>query len=49
MDELITDVGFVPLYLGGLEHSIGLGVFGRLHEFGALGKTMTLEEAKAVL
>ncbi len=49
MDELITDAGFAPLYLGGLEHSIRLEVFGSLHEFGALGKTVTLEEAKAVL
>ena len=49
MDELITDAGFAPFYLGGLEHSIHLEVFGSLHEFGALGKTVTLEEAKAVL
>ena len=48
MDELITDAGFAPLYLGGLEHSICLEVFGSLHEFGALGETVTLEEAKAV-
>ena len=49
MDALITDAGFAPLYLGGLEHSIRLEVFGGLHEFGALGKIVTLEEAKAVL
>ena len=49
MDELITDAGFAPLYLEGLEHSIHLEVFGSLYEFGALGETVTLEEAKAVL
>ena len=49
IDTLITDAGFAPLYLGGLEHSIRLEVFGSLHEFGALGKTVTLDEAKAVL
>ena len=49
MDALITDAGFIPLYLGGLEHSICLEVFGSLHGFGALGKTVTLEEAMAVL
>jgi len=42
-------MGGAPLYLGGLEHSIRLEVFDSLHEFGALGKTVTLEEAKAVL
>lgn len=49
IDALIEDAGFAPLYLGGLEHSIRLEVFGALHEFGALGKTVTLEEAKAQL
>lgn len=49
MDALITDAGFAPLYLGRLGHSICLEVFDSLHEFGALGKTATLEEAKAVL
>lgn len=49
IDALINDAGFAPLYLGGMEHSIRLEVFGSLHEFGALGKTVTLDEAKAVL
>lgn len=49
IDALIEDTGFAPLYLGGLEHSIHLELFGALHEFGALGKTVTLEEAKAQL
>ena len=42
-------MGGAPLSLGGLEHSSSLEVFDSLHEFGALGKTVTLEEAKAVL
>lgn len=46
IDELIRDAGFEPLRVGGLEQSIRLEVFGDLHEFGALGKTVTLAEAQ---
>nr|WP_316803293.1 NAD(P)-binding domain-containing protein [Pedobacter nototheniae] len=46
IDELITDSGFVPLHIGGINQSIRIEVFGDLHEFGALGKTVTLLEAK---
>ena len=46
IEELIVDSGFEPLRVGGLEQSIRLEVFGDLHEFGALGKTVTLSEAK---
>lgn len=49
LDALISDAGFEPYYLGGLEHSRSLEVFGELHEFGALGRTVTLAEAKAQL
>lgn len=44
--ELITDSGFTPFHIGGIEQSIRIEVFGDLHEFGALGKAVTLEEAK---
>ncbi|MFC0182174.1 hypothetical protein SAMN04515674_101170 [Pseudarcicella hirudinis] len=46
IEQLIRDNGFEPVYVGGLEHSIRIEVFGDLHEFGALGKTVTLAEAK---
>jgi 8-hydroxy-5-deazaflavin:NADPH oxidoreductase len=46
IEELITSSGFVPFNIGGIEQSIKIEVFGELHEFGALGKTVTLAEAK---
>ena len=49
IEELIRDSGYEPVNIGGLEKSIRIEVFGDLHEFGALGKTVTLAEAKAKL
>jgi len=46
IEELIRDNGFAPVRVGGLDQSIRLEVFGDLHEFGALGKTVTASEAK---
>lgn len=46
IEELIADSGFVPFHIGGLTQSIRIEVFGDLHEFGALGKSVTMEEAK---
>lgn len=46
IEELITSSGFVPFNVGGIDQSIKIEVFGDLHEFGALGKTVTLDEAK---
>jgi 8-hydroxy-5-deazaflavin:NADPH oxidoreductase len=46
IEELIRDNGFEPVRLGGLDQSIRIEVFGDLHEFGALGKAVTLAEAK---
>ncbi|RKR05601.1 hypothetical protein C8C83_4955 [Flavobacterium sp. 90] len=46
IENLIRDNGFEPLRVGGLDQSIRIEVFGDLHEFGALGKTVTLSEAK---
>jgi len=34
------------LRVGGIDQSIRSEVFGNLHEFGALGKAITMEEAK---
>lgn len=49
IDALITDAGFAPLRLGPLSQSIRLEVFGDLHEFGGLGKPVTLAEAQTKL
>jgi predicted dinucleotide-binding enzyme len=46
IEELIRDSGFEPLHVGGIDQSIRIEVFGDLHEFGALGKTITLAEAE---
>jgi predicted dinucleotide-binding enzyme len=45
IETLIRDTGFEPLRIGGIDQSIRIEVFGDLHEFGALGKTVTLPEA----
>ena len=47
IEELITSSGFVPFNVGGIYQSIKIEVFGDLHEFGALGKPVTLAEAKS--
>ena len=44
--ELIKDSGFEPVRVGGIDQSIRLEVFGELHEFGAIGKTVTKSELK---
>ncbi|MDO4880415.1 MAG: NAD(P)-binding domain-containing protein [Capnocytophaga sp.] len=49
VEQLLRDTGFEPLRVGGIDQSIRIEVFGDLHEFGALGKTVTLEEAKSKL
>jgi hypothetical protein len=49
IEELIRDNGFEPVRVGGLEKSIRIEVFGDLHEFGALGKTVTISEAKQAM
>lgn len=46
IEDLINDSGFEPVRVGGLDQSIRIEVFGDLHEFGALGKTVTAEEAE---
>jgi len=49
VDQLIHDNGFEPLRIGGIDQSIRIEVFGDLHEFGALGKTITLNAAKQLV
>jgi 8-hydroxy-5-deazaflavin:NADPH oxidoreductase len=49
MEELIRDNGFEPVRIGGIDQSIRIEVFGDLHEFGALGKVVTPNEARKLL
>jgi 8-hydroxy-5-deazaflavin:NADPH oxidoreductase len=49
IEDLIRDNGFEPVRIGGLDQSIRIEVFGDLHEFGALGKTVTLAEVNQVV
>ncbi len=49
IEELISSSGFEPFHVGGLDQSIRIEVFGDLHEFGRLGKTVTLDEARGIL
>jgi len=49
IEQLIRDSGFESVRVGGIDQSIRLEVFGDLHEFGALGKTVTLSAAKEKL
>jgi predicted dinucleotide-binding enzyme len=46
VEELIKDSGFESVRVGGIDQSIKLEVFGQFHEFGALGKVITLAEIK---
>lgn len=46
IEDLIKDNGFEPLRIGGIDQSIRIEVFGDLHEFGALGKAVTVSEAE---
>ncbi len=48
IEDLIIDSGFEPVRVGGINQSIRIEVFGDLHEFGALGKTVTLSELNQV-
>jgi predicted dinucleotide-binding enzyme len=46
VESLIQSNGFAPVRVGDLSQSIRIEVFGDLHEFGALGKTVTVAEVK---
>jgi len=47
--ELIRADGFEPVRVGGLDQSIRIEMFGDLHEFGGLGRTVTRSEALAAI
>jgi len=46
VEKLISASGFDALKVGELNQSIRLEVFGDLHEFGAIGKTVNIVDAK---
>jgi 8-hydroxy-5-deazaflavin:NADPH oxidoreductase len=46
IEALIHDSGFAPVRVGALDQSIRIEVFGDLHEYGALGKAVTVSEAR---
>ena len=43
--DLIRTAGFDPVRVGGLDQSIRIEMFGDLHEYGALGRSVTKSEA----
>ena len=49
IENLIKDIGFDAVKVGGFDQSIRIEVFGDLHEFGALGRVVTKTEAVAKL
>ena len=49
IEQLIRDNGFEPLRVGSIDQSIRIEVFGDLHEFGALGKTITKNEVTKLI
>jgi 8-hydroxy-5-deazaflavin:NADPH oxidoreductase len=48
IEQLIRDSGFDPVRIGGIDQSIRIEVFGDLHEFGALGKTVIRKEVEQI-
>jgi predicted dinucleotide-binding enzyme len=47
--ELIRAGGYEPVRVGGLDQSIRIEMFGDLHEYGALGRVVTVSEAQAAI
>jgi len=47
--KLITASGFTPMSVGGIDQSIRIEVGGDLHEFGKLGKPVSVKQAQAVV
>lgn len=46
VDEFIQDIGFQAVRIGGIDQSIPIEIFGDQHQFGALGKIVSLSEAR---
>ena len=49
IEQLIENSGFDAVKVGGINQSIRIEVFGDLHEFGAIGKPVSVAEAKQAL
>lgn len=49
VEKLIETSGFAPLSVGGIDQSLRIEVGGDLHEFGKVGKLVSVEEAKALV
>ncbi len=47
--DLIRAGGYEPVRVGGLDQSIRIEMYGDLHEYGALGRTVTRSEALAAV
>jgi 8-hydroxy-5-deazaflavin:NADPH oxidoreductase len=47
--QLITASGFSPVSVGGIDKSIRIEVGGDLHEFGKLGKLVSIKEAESLI
>jgi 8-hydroxy-5-deazaflavin:NADPH oxidoreductase len=47
--ELIRTGGYEPVRVGGLDQSIRIEMYGDLHEYGALGRAVTKQEALAAI
>ena len=47
--DLITANGFSPVHVGGIDKSIRIEVGGDLHEFGKLGKLVSVKEAESLI
>ena len=47
--DLIRAGGYEPVRVGGLDQAIRIEMFGDLHEYGALGRTVTRSEALAAV
>lgn len=47
--DLIRVSGYEPVRVGGIDQSIRIEMFGDLHEYGALGRTVTKSEALAAV
>ncbi|QBR04288.1 NADPH-dependent F420 reductase [Paraburkholderia pallida] len=47
--RLISASGFAPIRVGGIDQSLRIEVGGDLHEFGKLGKLVSVEEAESLV
>jgi 8-hydroxy-5-deazaflavin:NADPH oxidoreductase len=46
---LVVANGFAPVRVGGIDQSIRIEAFGKLNEYGKLGRLVTAKEAEALV